>query len=93
MIRSQVRGRAVIAFLSSLAIALKAIGRTRYLPDVPDPYLRVEAEIQRFFLVLRGHQNLTDEEWRDLEGIRDALRQLYHDADLVMLDPSKETPQ
>ena len=92
MIRSQVKGRAVIAFLSSLAIALKGIGRTRYLPDVPDPYRRVEAEIQSFFLRSRVHENLTDDEWRDLEGIRDVLHRLYDDADLVMLDPSRETP-
>lgn len=92
MIRSQVKGHAVIAFLSSLAIALKGIGRTRYLPDVPDPYRRVEVEIRSFFLRSRAHEDLTDDEWRDLEGMRDVLRQLYDEADFVMLDPSMETP-
>ena len=92
MIRSQVKGRAVLSFLTAVAIALKEIGRTQHLPDVPDPYRRVEAEIQSFFLVLREHQNLTVDEWRDLEGMRDVFRQLYDEADLVMLDPSMETP-
>ena len=92
MIRSQVKGRAVLSFLTAVAIALKEIDRTRHLPDVPDPYRRVEAEIQSFCLVLQEHQNLTDDEWRDLEGMRDVLRRLYDDADFVMLDPSTQTP-
>lgn len=89
---SRVRSQAVVSFLCALSTALKGIDRTPQPRGPSDSFRRVEAEIQRFFLKLPEHENLTDEEWSDLEWIRDVLRQLYHDADFVMLDPSKETP-
>ena len=62
MIRSQVKGRAVLGLFTAVAIALTENGRTRHLPDIPDPYRRVEAEIQSFFLVLQEYRYLTDDE-------------------------------
>ena len=86
----QISSNAVLAFRAALATALKTLDPSRPSPESRDPFLRVEAEIQRFFLNAREHENLTDEEWNDLRQMREVLRCLYHDADLVMLDPATQ---
>ena len=81
---------AVVAFLSALSIALKNAGQAAASPEPRDLFLLVEAEILEFFDHLQDYRNLTLEDLRDLTRIREALRGMYHDADFVMLDPSKE---
>ena len=88
----RISSNSVVAFLAALATALKSLAREAPSPESRDPFLRVEAEVQQFFLNYREHENLTDEEWRDLQQMQEVLRYLYHAAALVMLDPSKETP-
>ena len=86
---TQFRANAVYAFLSALAIALKAADRTPRPPEQRDLFLLVEAEIRQFFHWLPEHENLNPDEMRDLHRIREALRTMYHDAELVMLDPGE----
>ncbi len=88
-----VRVNAVRAFLSALSIALKVASRQSRYGEQRDLFLLVDSEIQQFFELLPDHQNLNSEELKDLNRIREGLRLLCRDADLVMLDPSKETPQ
>ena len=87
---SQFSTKAVIAFLSALSIALKVADRTPPRPERRDLFLLVEAEIQQFFEHLPEHENLNLEDLRDLGQIREILRTMYHDADLVILDPKEE---
>ena len=87
----QLSGYAVFAFLSALSIALKSADRTERPPERRDLFLLVEAEIEQFFEVHPAHENLTPEQMRDLQQIREVLRMLYHDADWVMLDPSESS--
>ena len=82
--------QAVVAFLSALSIALKNAGQAASSPGRRDLFLLVEGEILEFFDQLEDLQNLSLEDLRDLTRIREALRGMYHDADFVMLDPSKE---
>lgn len=90
---SQFSANAVHAFLSALAIALKAAERSRSPHEPRDLFLLVEAEIRQFFEVLPEHDNLTPAQVRDLARIQEILRGLYHDADLVMMDPQTEREQ
>ena len=89
----KVSGHAVFAFLSALSIALKAADRTERPPERRDLFLLVEAEIREFFEIVQGHDHLSLEALHDLDRIQAVLRMLYHDADLILLDPSEETPQ
>ena len=82
--------QAVVAFLSALSIALKNAGQAAASPEPRDLFLLVEEEILEFFDHLEDHRNLTLEDLRDLTRMREALRGTYHDADLLMLDPSQE---
>ena len=85
--------QAVMAFLSSLSIALKTADQAQSLPERRDLFLLVEEEIEQFFEVTLGLENLDPEQMRELEQMRQIFRGMYHDADLVVLDPSKERPQ
>lgn len=67
--------------------------RSRSRPDPRDLFILVEAEIRQFFDVLPQHDNLNPKQMRELARIREILRGLYHDADLVMLDPKTERKQ
>ena len=90
---SQFSANAVHAFLSALAIALKTADRSRSRSEPRDLFLLVEAEIRQFFEILPQLDNLTPKQMRELAQIREILRGLYHDADLVMLDPKTEREQ
>ena len=90
---TKVSGHAVFAFLSALSIALKAADQTEPLPERRDLFLLVEEGIRGFFELLPQHRNLSVGALRDLDRIQAVLRTLYHDADLILLDPSEETPQ
>ena len=81
--------QAMMAFLSSLSIALKTAGQAQSLPERRDLFLLVEEEMEQFFEVTLGLENLEPEQMRELEQIRQIFRGMYHDADLVMLDPTK----
>ena len=85
-----ISSQAVVAFLSALSIALKTAGRAAASPGQRDLFLLVEEEIHQFFELVPGHDHLNLEELRDLAWIRETLRGMYQDADLVMLDPSQE---
>ena len=86
-------GTTVNAFLSALSIALKTADRSRPSPEQRDLFLLVEAEIEQFFEILPEHDNLTPDQMRELAWIRESLRLMYHEADLVMLDPTTEREQ
>ena len=85
--------QAVMAFLSSLSIALKAADQAQSLPERRDLFLLVEEEIEQFLEMTLDLENLDPEQMRELEQIRQIFRGMYHDADLVVLDPSKERPK
>ena len=87
---TKVSGHAVVAFLSALSIALKSAGQASASPGQRDLFLLVEEEIREFFDHLLEHENLRLEDLRDLTRMREVLRGMYHDADFVMLDPSRE---
>ena len=88
---SHFRKNAVLAFLSALSIALKTADKSQRLPEPRDLFLLVEAEIRQFFEVLPQDDNLDSEEMRDLARILEILRPMYHDAELVMLDPTAKS--
>ena len=88
---SHFSAEAVVAFLSALAIALKTADQAQRTPEPRDLFLLAEGEIQRFFEVLPEHRNLRPDEMREIAQLREILRTMYHDADLVMLDPKDET--
>ena len=82
--------QAVVAFLSALSIALKSAGQAAASPEQRDLFFLVEEEIREFFDHLLENENLRLEDLRDLIRMREVLRGMYHDADFVMLDPSRE---
>ena len=88
-----VTGKAVVAFLSALSIALRRLDREAADPEATDSHRRIEAEIRQFFLHHREHESLTDRDWEDLQELCYVFHELYDYANLVMLDPSSETPQ
>ena len=83
--------QSVFAFLSALSIALKVADRKALLGERRDLFRLVEAEIRLFFQVLPGHENLTKEQWNDLDRIRNILKSMYVCAEIVMLDPDGDT--
>ena len=84
-------GPSIVAFLSALSIALKKTGQEGTSPGRRDPFLLVEAEIKEFFDYSSVLANLNSDDVRDIGRVREILHQMYHDADFVMFDPSKET--
>ena len=81
--------QAVMAFLSSLSIALKTADQAQSLPERRDLFLLVEEEIEQFFEAALEDEDFDPEQIRELEQMRQIFRGMYHDADLVMLDPTK----
>ena len=90
---TQFSAQAVMAFLSSLSIAPKTASQARDTPERRDLFLLIEEEIEQFFEMTPDLKNLDPEQMRELEQFRQIFRGMYHDADLVMLDPAKERPQ
>ena len=84
--------QAVMAFLSSLSIALKTADQAQSLPERRDLFLLVEAEIELFFEATLEDGDFEPEQLREIEQICQIFRGMYHDADLVMLDP-KDAPE
>ena len=90
---SHFSAEAVVAFLSALAIALKTADHAQRTPEPRDLFLLVEAEIRQFFALFPEHRDLRPDEMREIAQLREILRTMYHDADLVMLDPKTEREQ
>ena len=90
---SHLSATTVNAFLAALSIALKTADRSRPSHEQRDLFLLVEAEIRQFFEVLPEHDNLTPAQMQELMWIQESLRMMYHEADLVMLDPETEPEQ
>ena len=80
----------VVAFLSAVAIALKTADQAQRTPEPRDLFLLAEEEIRQFFELLPEHRNLRPEQMQEIAQLREILRTMYHDADLVMLNPKDE---
>ena len=85
--------QAVMAFLSSLSIALKTADQAQSLPERRDLFLLVEEEIEQFFEATLEDGDFDPEQMQELDQIRQIFRGMYHDADLVMLDPAEAPEQ
>lgn len=73
-------GVAVSAFLSALSVALRTGDQPPPLREALDLLSRVEAEVARFSEQHPEHSNLTPEQARELELLRDAFQDAYRTA-------------